>query len=260
MRIKFWNRLLIAFCGLITVALGFALFAYGAGFFPFHWDLSRLDLPLEMWQRAAIIVVSLALVAVGIFGVCVLFRRGRDKGFIIQHTEYGDMSISMNALENMVKKCVQTHSELIAGSTRIYRSRDGVVVSIRVTLNGGANIPLTVNALQKQIKQYITSCSGVDVKEVRVMVETNVNKLEAPEPPEADDKPVAEAAEAKHEESRAHSIFSHTEEPRTYAPEPQTVEAEEPQIDESESAAPDEAETVAADEGDDLVTDANKED
>jgi hypothetical protein len=44
---------------------------------------------------------------------------------------------------------------------------------MRISLASGVNIPLAVSALQKQIKQYITSCSGVDVREVRVMVETN---------------------------------------------------------------------------------------
>ena len=46
-------------------------------------------------------------------------------------------------------------------------------MDIKITLLSGVNIPLTVNALQKQIKQYITSCSGVDVHKVRVMVETD---------------------------------------------------------------------------------------
>ena len=47
------------------------------------------------------------------------------------------------------------------------------MITIRIALASGVNIPIAVSALQKQIKQYITSCSGVDVKEVRVMVETN---------------------------------------------------------------------------------------
>ena len=34
---------------------------------------------------------------------------------------------------------------------------------------------MIVNALQKQTKQYITSCSGVDVKEVKVYVDTSAN-------------------------------------------------------------------------------------
>ena len=91
----------------------------------------------------------------------------------MQHTEYGDLSISMTAMENMVKKCVDSHDDLKVASTRIHHAREGVIISLRIALANGVNIPITVSALQKQIKQYITSCSGVDVKEVRVMVETN---------------------------------------------------------------------------------------
>lgn len=76
----------------------------------------------------------------------------------------------MGALESMVKKCVASHQELTVGAIRIHHAHEGVIVEIKVTLLNGMNIPLTVNALQKQIKQYITSCSGVDVHKVRVMV------------------------------------------------------------------------------------------
>ena len=48
------------------------------------------------------------------------------------------------------------------------------MVEIRIMLAAGVNIPLTVNALQKQVKQYIMSCSGVEVYEVKVLVETGI--------------------------------------------------------------------------------------
>ncbi|MEG2604268.1 MAG: Asp23/Gls24 family envelope stress response protein, partial [Clostridia bacterium] len=124
-------------------------------------------------------------------------------------------------MENMVKKCVDSHDELNVNTTRIYRSRAGVVVDVKITLASGVNIPLTVNALQKQIKQYITSCSGVDVQEVRVMVETNVNKQAAQEMPIQEvvvEKCASpeKAAEPAHE-SFAQRMFKHNETPEQYA-------------------------------------------
>ena len=92
----------------------------------------------------------------------------------MQHTELGDMSISMNALDTMVRHCVDQHKELTVKSTRISRVKSGIVVEIRIMLAAGVNIPLTVNALQKQVKQYIMSCSGVEVYEVKVLVETGI--------------------------------------------------------------------------------------
>ena len=173
MRFKALDRIISAVSGLIILVIGIGLFVFGAGIFPFRLDLSFLDRSYELWQRAVMVAVALLLCFFGLRGLALLFRSSKEKGFIMQHTEYGDLSISMSAMENMVKKCVDTHDELKVSGTRIHHARDGVIVNMRIALANGVNIPITVSALQKQIKQYITSCSGVDVKEVRVMVETN---------------------------------------------------------------------------------------
>lgn len=173
MRFKVIDRIVSALSGLVILVIGIGLFVFGIGIFPFRLDLSFLDMPFVLWQRAIMVVAALLLCFFGLRGFSLLFRSSKEKGFILQHTEYGDLSISMTAMENMVKKCVDTHSELRVAHTRILHAREGVIVNLRIALANGVNIPITVSALQKQIKQYITSCSGVDVKEVRVMVETN---------------------------------------------------------------------------------------
>ncbi|MEA5000110.1 MAG: alkaline shock response membrane anchor protein AmaP [Candidatus Limiplasma sp.] len=175
MRLKIWDRIFGAVSGLIILGIGVGLFVFGSGIFPFRLDTSFLDQSFALWQRVVMVILAAGLCLLGMRGVLMLFRSNRERGFILQHTEYGDLSIATTAMENMVKKCVDTHEELKVNATRIHHARDGMVVSIRIALASGVNIPITVSALQKQIKQYITSCSGVDVKEVRVMVETNNN-------------------------------------------------------------------------------------
>ncbi|MDD3334146.1 MAG: alkaline shock response membrane anchor protein AmaP [Eubacteriales bacterium] len=174
MKLKLWDRILAAFTGLIILLMGIALFVFSVSIFPVQVDLSVLNGPFTVWQRVGMIAAATVMVLLGLHGLWLLFHRRNDKGFIMQHTELGDMSISMNALETMVHKCVDQHQELTVKSTRIYKVKTGIAVEIRIILENGINIPLTVNALQKQIKQYITSCSGVDVCEVRVLVETNI--------------------------------------------------------------------------------------
>lgn len=177
MKFKLWNRLLAALSGLILFALGACLFLFAIGFGPIRLEATvQAMTSLVLWQRVALAFGGLLLCLLGFHDMWMLFRRRGEKGFIMQHTDLGDMSISMNALETMVHKCVDQHRELNVRSTRIFRVKNGIVVEIRIILATGVNIPLTVNALQKQIKQYIASCSGVEVYEVRVLVETNVAK------------------------------------------------------------------------------------
>ncbi|HPF87133.1 MAG TPA: alkaline shock response membrane anchor protein AmaP [Candidatus Limiplasma sp.] len=169
------DRLLTGLAGLVLVTLGIGLFVYGVGIFPFSLDLSFFEGPFTFWQHVLMVLIAIVLFMLGIWGVSKIFRSGKEKGFILQRTEYGDLNISMSAMENMVKKCVDMNDELRVTQTKIIHTRDGVIVSIRILLENGVNIPMIVGALQKQTKQYITSCSGVDVKEVRVFVETSNN-------------------------------------------------------------------------------------
>ncbi len=167
------DRLLTGLAGLILGFLGVGLFILGVGIFPFTLDLSFFQGPYTFWGHVLLVLIGLALLLLGVRGVSAIFRSGKEKGFILQRTEYGDLNISMNAMENMVKKCVDMNDELKVTQTKISHTREGVVVSIRILLENGVNIPMIVSALQKQTKQYITSCSGVDVKEVRVFVDTS---------------------------------------------------------------------------------------
>ncbi len=181
MKLKLMDRIVAFFLGLIVFAFGLGVLAFSANL----W-LTSYNAMYALWQHLVVGAIGILLCALGLHGMAMAFRSGREKGFIAQHTEYGDLSISMSAIENMVKKCVDSHSELKVGSTRIRHARDSIIVSIRISLANGVNIPLAVSALQRQIKQYITSCSGVDVKEVRVMVETNNSLVSAPCPLPAD--------------------------------------------------------------------------
>lgn len=237
MKMTLWDRVLSAISGALIVAAGICLLDLGLG-------VSLLGTPWAgdfpvWWHRALVIIGALLLIALGVHGILMLFRRGREKGFIIQHSEYGDMSISMNALESMVQKCVASHQELTVNATRIQHAREGIIVDIKITLLGGVNIPLTVNALQKQIKQYITSCSGVDVHKVRVMVETDARSASEADAQPAPDTPVPVAA-APLADGIEEPILRHAEETVSSA-----VSPEEPAEDAQEAA---EQQPVASDE------------
>lgn len=230
MKITVWDRIWSALSGVLIVLAGLWLLGLVFVVQPTWLEAVWMSAPLTWWQRAVMVVGALALIALGLHDVLLLFRRTCEKGFIIQHSEYGDMSISMNALESMVQKCVASHQELTVNATHIQHAREGIVVDIKITLPGGVNIPLTVNALQKQIKQYITSCSGVDVHKVRVMVETDARSASEADAQPAPDTPVPVAA-APLADGIEEPILRHAEETVSYA-----VSPEEPAEDAQEAA------------------------
>lgn len=185
MRNKLWNRILVALSGLLLLVSGaFATLTAFLALFGIQFSLGGVELSslLEgwrLWQRVLGVAGGLLLCFLGLHNLLLPFPRRRERGFIMQRTELGDMSISMNALDTMTRKCVGQHQEISVKSTRIFRVKNGIAIEIRITLAAGVNIPLTVKALQKQVKQYIVSCSGVEVKEIKVLVETSVPAAES---------------------------------------------------------------------------------
>ena len=217
MKIRILDRILVAAAGLLMLAGCAALAAqlfFGKNVAAWAGRLLA-DPSVRIW-----LIVALALLLIlGVYCVLILFRhRSRHDKFVMQKTENGELSISLKAMESMVQKCLDPHKELSVQSVRLENQKGGLLIRIRGTVAGGVSIPLTVDALQQQIKQYVTACSGIEVKDIRVQIESSgpeaKESLYAIEPPSA--KALPGSVGAKEEEPQ--------EKPKE---EPETISSEE---------------------------------
>lgn len=174
MKIRVLDRILVAIAGLLMIGACAGL--VGQVFFGKDViGFATKQLNSESVMAKVIIGICAALLLVlGIYCLLMLFRhrRKRDK-FILQKMETGELAISLDTLETMVKKCLDQHSEIKTETIRLENQREGLLIQIRGIIAGGISIPLTVDTLQKQIKQYVTACSGVEVKGIRIQVESS---------------------------------------------------------------------------------------
>ena len=172
MKIRILDRILVALAGLLVLAGGAALAAqlfFGKDVIGRAGQILQ-DNTMRAWLIAALAV----LLALGVYCFLILFRhRGRKDKFVMQKTENGELAISLKAMESMVQKCLDPHKELAVQSVRLENQKGGLLIRIRGTVAGGVSIPLTVDALQLQIKQYVTACSGVEVKDIKVRIESS---------------------------------------------------------------------------------------
>lgn len=165
MKIRLWDRAILFLGALLTLLAGLFLIICGL-------------MMLEGTEHAHLRqVLSLVL---GALSICMgaalfsLFRRfsNRRHAFVVQQTDNGELRIAVNAIENLVQKCIDMHEEIHVNSMKIRHCREGVTVDLSISLANNISIPLAVASLQKQIKQYLVASSGIDVKEVRVSVES----------------------------------------------------------------------------------------
>lgn len=172
MRIRVLDRIVAALAGLLLVA-GAAIVVVdgflGENVLAFFQRLFASQKVIPVICKAVAVVALLALAA-GCFSVTI--RRRSDRKAVSQRTENGELSISMKAIEGLVQKCVETHHELQTASLQLENDRGGLRIHLRVATGSSVSIPLVVEALQKQLKQYITACTGLEVREVCVLVDT----------------------------------------------------------------------------------------
>ena len=226
MKLRLIDRLLAALAGVVLVAVAVPpLFdtVFGTNMLD---GLSRIAHAGGAGNVLLMLVLGLLPAAVG--GLCIhlALRRNRGKGFVVQTGELGEVSISIRALESLVNRCVEKHDELTVTSTLLENTRDGLVIRLSANTTSGVNIPKAVGMLQKQIRRYVATCSGVDVYEVKVQVDDTAAKgnasafavpdvLENPEPlpREEEAKPAEAETEQKEEKCLHQRLFGDMEEP-----------------------------------------------
>ena len=206
MKIRILDRILVAIAGLIILMICAGVVAQVFFNVDMLGKAEKLLTTENNWIKVGIVAACIILLLIGSYCLLVLFRHRRRKDrFILQKMESGDLAISLKAMETMVSRCLEQQSEIETQSIRLENQRDGLIIRIRGTVASGVSIPLTVDTLQKQIKQYVTACSGVEVKGIRVQIESSGEeapnapfKIDAPAP-----TPLLQNAEKKEEEVSA---------------------------------------------------------
>ena len=192
MKIRIADRILVALAGLLLIALCAATVAETFFQVRIMDPLAAFMKDNDSLYRILLIAALVLVLVIGVYCFLLLFRHRRPRdGFVMQKTENGELAISMKALQDLVAKCTEKHDEMQVESCELSNSRDGLQVDLKVKMAGGVSIPMTVASLQKQISQYVTACSGVEVADIMVRVETGEGVMKDSPFAVADPTPIA---------------------------------------------------------------------
>lgn len=79
--------------------------------------------------------------------------------------------MAVKAVEGLVRKCVANHDEIKLGSVHLENRKAGLTVIIGCQTAADISIPLAVNALQRQLREYIMESTGVEIHDIQVEVD-----------------------------------------------------------------------------------------
>lgn len=136
----------------------------------------------DLWTRLAIAYGRWEAGAVGL-AVMLVSLRFLLSGLKVQHFpetvicngELGNISISLNAIENLILKITRDIENVKDVKVQIKKKANGISVLLKLVVNYDIVIPELSSTLQKSIKNYIETTAGITVNDVNVRVDNIFN-------------------------------------------------------------------------------------
>ncbi|MHB1421544.1 MAG: alkaline shock response membrane anchor protein AmaP [Bacillota bacterium] len=174
---KVWERVLLALYALIVVVISALALSVAAGWtVPLDVVNASFDSLNSRWIIGA---VSALLLLLGLSLTMAQFRNPPVAQALVQSTPLGEVRITLQALENMVSKVSRKIKGIRDIKPRIHITPEGVAIQIQATVSPDQNIPLVTGQLQETIKDYVQSNVGIDVLEVRIMIQSITQEAQA---------------------------------------------------------------------------------
>lgn len=163
---KILDRLLLFIYSLSIGALSVIAILLLADVIPL--DLSAIG-QQNFYIAAWAVTVILLLLSFRFFYISV--RRDRQSlSSIDQRTEYGDIQISTETIENLSFKAASRVRGIKEIKTRIRITDAGLEIMVRALVDGETAIPALTEEVQKQVHDYVEDITGIPVSYVSVYI------------------------------------------------------------------------------------------
>lgn len=163
---KILDRLLLFIYSLCIGVLSVAAILFLTDAIPFNSG----DYEGNTYLTAAIAVAAV-LFLISIRFLYISLRRDRGTlPSIDQRTEFGDIQISVETIENLAYKAAARIRGVREIKTRIRVSEAGLEIHIRALVDGETAIPPLTEEMQKQVHDYVQEITGIPVAYVSVYI------------------------------------------------------------------------------------------
>ena len=159
-----WGVMLIA----VAAMVGVCAFRYDVG----QYWLGRMEILLHsgrfFWWM---MLCGVVLLLVGILSLFAAFaRKARPYQVVIGIAEGGQMNISMDAVDNVVRKAVLGVNGVKEVKSHLKPLGNSVDVKLEITIPHDISAPETAAAVQEAVKSQLLAIAGITVEEVAVLI------------------------------------------------------------------------------------------
>jgi uncharacterized alkaline shock family protein YloU len=170
--VKIVDRLLLLLYSLlIFVASGVLLFV-SSSWISISSSKEALDrLYYDKGPAYTTIIVCIIVLLISVRFLYISLRTGRVQvPSIDQRTEFGDIRISIETVENLSLKAAGRTRGVKDLKSRVRVNQSGLEIMIRTVVDGESSIPEITEEMQSSVKSYIEDITGIPVASVTVFV------------------------------------------------------------------------------------------
>lgn len=171
---KVWERLINFLAGLIvgvSAIIFFSLFLGQVDFIKAQVDLIH---GLGIWWLFGIFLM-LSLIAFFTIGLALRIRR--EEKTIINQTQFGEIRITITAIENLVLRATRRVKGVKDAHVGIRADLTGLDIFIEVWVNPDLSIPQISEEIRTKVDEYIFETVGIRVNSVKVLVTRVVGEV-----------------------------------------------------------------------------------
>jgi uncharacterized alkaline shock family protein YloU len=160
---------------LYSIVIGcFSIFLLAIGFGGITEDLlgdwiSELY-SIDAFQITLIVAAVIFFILSLRFVIVSLHRGSASAPSIDQRTDFGDIRISLETIENLALKAASRQRGVKDLRARIRATDAGLDIVIRAVVDGESSIPVLTEEIQRTVKEHVEDIAGIPVTNVAVYV------------------------------------------------------------------------------------------
>lgn len=175
MKLRWYDRILVALSGLVLIALGVCVILAAGGVIDLPAPLAFDSWLGDGWQWMPLVFLAGALIVVwGLWLFIRPFRRGSEPGgryYVLKGKDDGDVKISVHAIDHLVQKSIGAYGQVAGSKVKIGGKEDAMQITLHLTVRSDVNIPMLVDDVREDIVSSLEQSAGVHVEHVSVYVD-----------------------------------------------------------------------------------------
>lgn len=169
---KVIDKLLLFIFSIVVLIASFVLLVAAFGLIPLNGALNFVhDLYTDLKVAVPFISVTTIVLLLAARFLYLSVRRGKSSvPSIDQRTEFGDIRISLDTVENLSLKAAARSRGVRDLRARVKVNQAGIEIVIRAIVDGETPIPALTEEMQVNVKKHIEDITGIPVAFVSVFI------------------------------------------------------------------------------------------